>query len=478
MFDKTTNSNKPKKDNAAIIVVAVLIVAVIIVIAIIAFLFLKVRKDTKKRLNEAFTATFEESEEYLSNVWNLEQYEGMFEGNDYTMEADLDVTGGIDVNMLVQKKEEVFGFDMDVSAMGITAGVQGYLDEREIRVAIPGMLDYVFLINRETLPEDVWNLVDVGMLDEQTVKQIIMVNEGQSENNLIFAETIKMLGEAVQASWTKIYDKSDIKKLQKTKRLRVNNRDRDCAGYHMAVYCGDAADFIEEIVALYMGNNEFRAVLEAGLMTQGYSESDLADVYNEFNSELADFLAYLRENAQETIDFEIYLYGGKIAQVHTEVNGVELGWNAEGGNFPLENTSFIINNGDSELKLQRSGSMEGGEHQAKYIISDGSEELVFDVRYTTETGEFYFGFLENGHSMLLISGSLKKVDDSTLELTIHTFDYEETSLFDGTVTISDQSSEIKKPAGEEREVFFMNQTDWENVIYEILISFYLAQSLG
>lgn len=475
---KKADSNEPKKDNTAKIVVAVLFVAIIVVIAIIAFLFFQGRKNSKELLKKAFTATFEESEEYLSNVWNLEQYEGMFAGTDYTMEADLDVTGGIDVNMLMQKKEDTFGFDVDVRTMDITVGVQGYLDKQEIRVAIPGMLDYVFLINRETLSEDVWNLVDIGMLDEQTAEQIILVNEGWSENNVISAEAVKMFGRAVQASWTELYNKSAIKKLKETKRLRINSGDRDCTGYHLAVTFGDAADLIEKIEALYTENGEFRAILEAGLMTQGYSEGDLTDVYSEFNSELDGFLAYLRENIQETINLEIYLYDGRIAQVYTEVNGVEVGWNVEGGNFPLENTSFIINDGGSELKLQRSGSMEDGEHQAKYIISNGYEEVGVDVRYTTETGKFYYDFLENGYSMLFTSGSLKKADDSALELTIDAFNYKETSLFDGTITISDQSGEIERPEGVEKEVFFMNQADWENVIYEILIRFYLSQSFG
>lgn len=461
-----------KKDNAAKIVVAVLIVAVIALIAVIIFMFTRKKEDPKELVEEALEATFEESGDYLLDVWNLEQYEGMFEGDDFSLEADLDAAGGIDINMLMQEKSGTIGFDIEVGSFGLTLGVQGYVDDSEVRVALPGLLDYVFTIDRETLSEDIWNLVDEGMLDEETAEQIIALNEGQIESNSISPETAVVLGEAVIESWTEFYDKASMEVMDKTKELEFDGKDRECKGYLLTITYEDTADFIEEIVNLYMENEEFRAYLDATLIGQGYSEGDLAYAYGELEDTLDDFYTELRENGEETVDIEFYLYDGKLAQVYSEIENMEFEWNVEGGNFPLENTSLTIGDRYSSLEFSRTGSVKNGEHRAKYCISNGYDEYVFDIRYDKKSGEYYFDFLENDYSLLFVTGSLEKVDDSTLKIIIDDFEIDEESVFDGTITITNECDDIERPEGEEREVFFMDEDDWNSILYEILYSLY------
>lgn len=463
-----------KKDNAAKIVIGALVVAVIALIAVIIFMFTRKgdSSDPKGAVEEALKATFEESGEYLSDVWDLEKYEGMFEGNAYTIEADLDVTGGINLNMLMQQKEDVIGFNVEAASFGITIGLDGYIDDQEVRVALPGMVDYVFTIDRETLSEDIWNLVDEGMIDEETAEEIIALNEGQMQSDNLSVETAEKLGGAVIDSWTKFYDKASMEEVKDTKRLEVNGKDRDCQGYQLSISYGDAADFIEEIVALYLENDEFKAVLDARLISGGYSESDLEDVYDELNEEIDDFLEELKEDSKESIVIEFYLYDGKIAQVYTKVDKTEIEWNVQGGNFPLENTSLTISDRYSELEFSRTGSMEKGEHRAEYVISQGYEEFVFDVRYEKETGDYYFDFIYDDDSMLFMTGTLEKEGDSTLVIVIDSFDIDEEFVFDGTITISDECDDIKKPKGEEMEVFSMDEDDWNDIFYEIMYSLY------
>lgn len=463
-----------KKDNSVKIVIGLLIVAVIALIAVIIFMFTRkgAGSDPKEIVEEALEATFEESGEYLADVWDLERYEDMFEGDDFSLEADLDVTGGINVNMLMQQKDDVIGFNVEAASFGITIGIDGYIDDQEVRVALPGMLDYVFTIDRETLSEDIWNLVDEGMIDEETAEEIIALNEGQMQSDALSVETAEKLGGAVIDSWTKFYDKASMEEMKDTKKLEVNGKDRDCQGYQLSITYGDAADFIEEIVALYLENDEFKAVLDAELIGSGYSESDLEDIYDELNEEIDDFLEELREDSEESIVIEFYLYDGKIAQVYTKVDKTEIEWNVQGGNFPLENTSLTISDRYSELELCRTGSMENGEHRAEYVISDEYEEFVIDVRYEKETGDYYFDFLYDDDSMLFMTGTLEKENDSTLIIVIDSFDIDEEAIFDGTITISDKCDDIEKPKGEEKEVFFMDEDDWDDIYFEILYSLY------
>ena len=463
-----------KKDNTVKIVVGLLIVAVIALIAVIIFMFTRkgAGSDPKEIVEEALKETFEESGEYLADVWDLEQYEGMFEGNEFTLEADLDATGGIDINMLMQQKEDVIGFNIEAKSFGISIGLDGYIDDREVRIALPGMLDYVFTVDRETLSEDIWNLVDEGMIDEETAEEIIALNEGQIQSDDLSVETAEKLGGAVLDSWTKFYDRASMEEMKDTKKLEVNGQDRDCKGYQLSITYGDAADFIEEIVDLYLENDEFKAVLDAELISSGYSESDLEDIYDELNEEIDDFLVDMRKDSEENIVIDFYLYDGKIAQVYTKVDKTEIEWNVQGGNFPLENTSLTFSDRYSELELSRTGSMEKGEHRAEYVISDEYEEFVIDVRYEKETGDYYFDFLYDDDSILFMSGTLEKEDDSTLVIVIDSFDIEEEYIFDGTITISGECDDINKPKGEEKEVFFMDEDDWDDIYFEILYSLY------
>lgn len=464
-----------KKDNSVKIVVGLLVVAVIALIAVIIFMFTRKgdsSSDPKEVVEEALKATFEESGEYLADVWDLERYEGMFAGDDLTLEADLDVTGGINLNMLMQQKEDVIGFNVEAASFGITIGLDGYIDDQEVRVALPGMLDYVFTIDRENLSEDIWNLVDEGMIDEETAEEIIALNEGQIQSDDLSVETAEKLGGAMIDSWTKFYDKASMEEMKDAKKLEVNGKDRDCQGYQLSITYGDAADFIEEIVALYLENDEVRAVLDARMISSGYSESDLGYIYDELNEEIDDFLEELREDSEDSIVIEFYLYDGKIAQVYTKVDRTEIEWNVQGGNFPLENTSFTISDRYSEFEFSRTGSMEKGEHRAEYVISDDYEEFAIDVRYEKETGDYYFDFLYDDDSMLFMTGTLEKEDDSTLVIVIDSFDIDEESVFDGTITISDECDDIKKPKGEEKEVFFMDEDDWDDIYFEILYSLY------
>lgn len=462
-----------KKDHTALIIVVCLIVAVVAVAALIAFLFVKKGKNPKELVEEALQATFDESGDYLSDAWALEQYQGMFGEDTLSVTADMSFTGGVDGTLVFQRKEGVQGFRLDVESFGLNIGVQGYLDDSEIRIAIPDLLDYVFIIDRETLPEDIQHLVEMGVLDEETVEQLIALNAGEASIGVFSSEFEEEVNSRTLEAWDGFYEKAKVEKLKEEKELEVNGQARKCKGYQMVMTYSDIADFLETVIDLYLENPEFKAYLDSSLMAQGYGESEVEEGYRAMEEAIDEFLADFRADGEKTVNIDFYLYEGRIAQVSAEGDGAGFEWDVKGGNFPLENTVLTIGDGNEEIGFAREGSSEGGEHRAKYSISAEDEEYEFAVLYGRETGDFSFEVLAEGNSLMLFEGSLEKADDATLKLTVDTLELEGSSLMDGTVTVSDECGEIENPQGEEKNILLMDNDDWEAIVYELLYSLYV-----
>ena len=355
----SVDGEKPKKKNGAVIaVVALAVVALILLIAVIAVFAFKSFGNKKQDVAEALSATFKESGEFMGDAWNLEEFEGMFEGNEITVEADMEMPDGIDVEMTMQQTDDASGFYILGGMEGIDIlEIEGYVDDELIAVSVPNLLDYVFHINRETLDEDIWNLVDIGLLDEETVELLIEANEGQQEVELS-EEVTDEISKKTLAAWTEFYAKTEMEDGEE-KELTYNDEDVNCKGYNLIVLYGDLADFFDEILNILEESDEAMAYLEV-LLTAEDADVDLEEEFEELREKIEE----LREDAEETIVIEFYLYDGKVAQIYTENNDVEIEWNIEGGSFPLENTSLRVGEDGDEMEIIRAGEMHDDEYRA------------------------------------------------------------------------------------------------------------------
>lgn len=464
---------EPKKSNSSVkIVIGVVIAVVIILAAALALVLSGVLKDKKQVVAEALKATWEESADYVGGVWDMEQYEGMFADGVYTMEAEFDLQEGLGADITVQKNEDAFGMYADVAMAGSTAvEVEAYMDDAQILFMLPNMLDYVFTIDRETFADDIQNMIDIGMLDEETAEQLIQMNEG-GEKDELSEEAVKELSEEIAAAWKTFYEKGKMEKAD-SKKVVVNGEERDGEGYTFIASYEDTAMLFTAVKDAYQNNEEVYKLLETSL-SSGYGY-DIEDLFDELQDSIDEMTEETEEGQAYGISF--YLYDGKVAQIYLEDEEEEDNYiqiNIEGGNFPLENVSIVVSDElDGEVEIRREGSDSDGEYRVKYIIEDEYDsKIVMDTRYTKESGEISFELLEDDYSLIFLSGSMEKADASTIAFGIDALEVEEEMILSGDITIQNQCDEIEVPEGEEMSLFLMDEEDWQMILWEVAMSMY------
>lgn len=480
MIDETNENipvspipEEPKKNSSSLkIIIGVVIAVVIISAAALALIFLGIGKDKKAVVAEALKATLEESADYIGNAWDTEQYEGMFEDGLYTIEAEFDLPEGISADITARKNEDAFGMYADVAMAGSTvAELEAYLDDTQILFAIPNMLDYVFTIDRETFADDIQNMIDMEMLDEDTAKQLIEMNEG-AEKSELSEEAEKAFTEEITAAWKTFYEKGEMEKTD-GETVVVNGEEKESEGYLFTASYEDTAAFFTAVKEAYQNNEEIYALLEASIAgSYGY---DIEEIFDEIQDSIDEITEGKEEGEVYGISF--YLYDGKVARIllaneKEEDNYIQI--NMEGGNFPLENMSVVVSNdSDSQTELRREGSDNSGEYRVKYIVEDEFDtQTVVDIRYTKESGEFSFEVIEDDYSLVFFSGKLEKTDASTIAFTIDALEIAEEMLLSGDMTIQNQCGEIEAPEGEEISLFLMDEDDWEMILWEAAMSLY------
>lgn len=462
---------EPEKKSSNKVVIGVIagIMALLLVVALVLILG-GLFKDNKKTVTDALKATFSESGDYIREAWGTEQYKGMFEGKIYTVDAQLDLTGGIGLDMVIQKNEDCTGLYAEGSLAGSAfLDMQLYEDEEEVRMALPSTSGYVFIVNKETCREDVQNLVDMGMLDQQTVDEIMSLYD-QEEIEAIDEEAYEKLQKEIIKSCVTFFDKCEVKK-GKSKKLTVDGKSTSCDGYILSITGENMSEFAEDLKAAYQGNEDsvesiFRLYESMDI------ELDLEEIYDSLD-EIADSC----RDAEKEAEIEIYLHDGRVAQIYMEFEEDDyIEWNVEGGNFPLENTNLVIEEaGETIFEIKRTGYERGGYH-AEYELSDEYDTYMMELEYSKTTGEFVFELSEKGYgddySILYTFGNFKKTGDSTIAISIDALDIYEESVLSGDIIIENTCSDIERPEGIEKNLFLLTEDEWQEILMEIAMSMY------
>ena len=458
-------AEQPKKKNSAVKVVVVLaIIAVVLLIAIIAIFLLGAFGGKKKVVSDALSATFKESGDYLSEVWQAEQYKDMFKDEKMTMNMEIDAQS-VNLDVTMQQNKEVSSTYMEAGMAGTTLiEMEAYGDGEVIMVSIPNMLDYVFTVEMETAADDIMNLADVGILDEETAESLSeALKSGDNSGSAISEEATKQFKKDLLAAVKKFYKSTEVKNGD-SKKLTYDGKARSCKGYVLVGTVGDFAVFCEDLMNAVEDNAEIVDYFESALST-GSNNYDIDDEFED----LRDIIEDLDEDdKEEEFEIEFYLYDGKVAQIYMEVDKDAIEWNFEGGAFPMENMSLYVDiDGDPYLDIIREGSMDDGEYSAAYtIIDEFGDEFTLEAFYATEDGDFEVEVLEDGDSLAYMGGYIEKTDKSTIEMGIDSIEVEGDEIGSADIVIENNCDKIKKPKGEELYILTLSKSEWEDLIDE------------
>ena len=460
-----------KSSNKVVIgvVIGAVVAALLLLVAILAFT--GVFSNKKATVLKALGATFTESRDYLKEVYSVEQYEGIFDSEEYTIDAEFDTDYyglGIDVSMM--QKEETQSVQISADMMGVSLAANVYADDNDIVVELPEMLDYLLTINRATMNDDIQNLVEIGMLDQETVDELVALNEGTDED-AINEEAYEKLQKEILDTLKDFYDTCEMKKGD-SKELTVDGKDVKCKAYVLVITSEDTVAFLENLKTVYQDNEECLESISAL-----YQSSNIDSVYSELDSfyeNLDEKVEELKEK-EETLEVEFYLYDGKVAQIYAEdEEDGYIEWNIEGGNFPLENTSITFEDdyGD-KVVVKRTGSFKDDKYQTKYeVVNEYDESVAVEIKYKKNKGDFSLEALEDDSSIFVLEGNIEKSDDNTVDMDIDTFEVYGESVLSGKISVANTCGEIIRPEGEEKEMLLLSEDEWTQVLMDIMESFY------
>lgn len=427
--------------------------------------------DRKKIITQAFTNTFAQSAEAVGKVWQMEEYSDIFADGQYAVDMDFNLDGYLQLEMQIDTSKDAYGAFFDIGYFGSSLlQANLYVDETELLFGMPYYIgDYVFYVDRDSLNEDVQNLIRNGLIDEETADYIRTLNEG-SRNVDFQDDELKQGFKELAGEITHIFHTIKVEKAE-SKSLTIDGGKKNCKGYVVTLTGQHLADYFLSIKEVYEKNEAFRNYCnESAALGAGFSSTeDFLSIYDP--ARLLE--EYAQEiDAQKELDIYFYINKKVLAQVYTEFgegnSHLELEWNILGGSFPLENTEFILSSSTDEFVLSRRGSMEKNSYEAEYEMKMDDQGMIITLEYDKDRGDFQInaGF-DNGIYLttLLLEGDIDRSKE--LRINLDNLEIDEEEILAGEITIYDKPRKIEKPEGKKLDILKMSEEEWEEIIEEI-----------
>lgn len=462
--------DKKPKDLIKFIIPAV-VCAVLVLILICVTVATGVFGNKRDVILDALGKTFSESAKAIGDTWQMDGYEDMFSEERAYMEADLTLADSMQMEMEINVDQDLYSAYMDIGYYGFSIlEADLYVDEYEVLLGMPGLLEKVFYVDRTTFDEDIERVALEYGLDETMTEALKTLNM-ESRELVTDNEEMELAGEQIKDAVLGILKTTEVKKAD-SKKLMVDGKKRSCKGYVMTITGRQAADVILACRDIYESNTAFQNYINQVLTgMEGYVSVNEMLMYED----PAGTLQRCADELMEEGDTDIYFYvcKGVLAQVYCEDNDVVLEWNIEGGNFPLENMEFCLSTDSSDFVFTRTGSVEGDRYLADYELETDGDELTFSVEKSKRDGDFRFGLIFDYYEMVLEGGIKETKPGSEFTFKIKTFEIDGEEILRGDILFSnDYEDEILKPEGEKVNVMDLTEDDWYEILWEISDNLY------
>lgn len=466
---KGPGDKKPKDAVRFIIPAAVCAVLVLILIGVtVATGAFGNKRDV---ITDALSKTFGESAKAIGDAWRMDGYEDMFSDERAYMEADLTLADSVQMEMEINMDQDLYNAHMDIGYYGFSLlEADLYVDEYEILLGMPGLLEKVFYVDRTTFDEDIERLALEYGLDETMTQALKSLNE-DSRELVTDNREMEQAGEQIIDAVLSMLKKTEVKKAD-SKKLMVDGKERSCKGYVMTVTGSQAADVFLACKDVYENNGAFQSYINQVLTgLEGYGSVDEMLEYEDPAGVLQRCADELRDEGDTDIYF--YLYKDVVAQIYSKDKDVVLEWNIKGGNFPLENMKFSLSTDNSDFVFTRTGSVEGDMYLADYELETDSDEIAFSVERSKRDGDFRLELLYDYYEMVLEGGIEETKPGVEFTLNIETFEVDGEEILRGDILFSNAyEEEISKPEGEKVNVMDLTEDDWYDILWEISDNLY------
>ncbi len=471
--------NGKKSGGTVKIIIPAAVLVILVALLVGVALATGVIGSKKKAIMKAVTYTFSQSAEAVGDVWEMKDYEGMFENGQMTMLADLNFGREVGFELEMESDQETCGGYLDIKFYGMSAlEADYYADKEEFMLWVPGISDYIFYIDRSTMEEDLRAWAEEYDMDEFLADYAQTLNEDTQDASL-FEEGMLEAGAGVAAAAKDLFDQTQVSRAQ-NKKLEVNGRKRSCDGYIVTITGKQFADFVLKYLDVYENNEAFKSYMDTALAYNlGFTDSgEFLEYYD-----VAEVFEELAKEAEECGPFtlEFYLYKKALAQIYFDAgDGEYIQWDIMGGSFPLENMNLEVYTGYTTYNLTRSGShnSKNDSYEAEYkLVSDeysNYEIMRFGLEYDKKKGDFNFE-LAADYNELAIKGDIEKVKKgSELTINIDSLKINGEEALSGEINLTNECGEIEKPKeGEKLNVLRLTEDEWYDILWEMSENLYL-----
>lgn len=399
-----------------------------------------------------------------------------------------------------KEKKVLMGIGVGYAATELLSA-ELYVDEEQMAVALPGLLEKVPYIDIS------------GDLTKKLENSILMKQEGMEELDLNGISDMwkdKMantkddeLGEFILAfedetkAMKNLEDAIEITEADK-KTFEINGKDKKCEGFEIVVPEEAITEFTEEFMEYYF-SADAKAAYEK-YVEQYAEENGLYDAW-ELKSEFNVYFEQITDNADEVItmigeyisdiEAEMYIYEGEIVSLEVEmkitdasgsmgVESFEVGFEleCEGGDYSMyDNYNLTVKMMSIDmLELTKETFNDGNEYEVKWTVGgmamqglSASAEFALDKK----GGDFEFAAaFNNGSSDMTCSmeGAVevekkKSVTVGIDSLKINVYD-ELMCELSGEYYI-EEGAKVDMPEGEKFDILTDKQSEWDEFMEDV-----------
>lgn len=432
----------------------------------------------KKAIMKAAAYTFSQSAEAIGDVWELKDYEGMFEDGQMSMMADLDFGRELGFELEMMSDQEVSGGYLEMKVYGMSAlEADYYADSEEFMLWIPGLSDYIFCLNRSTLEEDMKAWAEEFDMDESLADYASTLNE-ESRDTELFEEGMLQAGAEFAAAARELFDQVQVDNA-KSRKLTVDGAQRNCKGYIVTITGEQLADFILKYLEVYETNEAFKNYMDTLMAYElGYTGSGEFQEYFDMAEAFEELAARVEESDPFTMEF--YIYKKALARIYFDAgDGEYIQWDIMGGSFPLENMDMEIYTGSVTYNLTRSGNWDSSKnsYEAEYKLTSDEfsdyEIMSFELEYNKKKGDFSFDIAYD-YNELSLEGDIERVaPGAELSVNIDSLKVNREEALSGSIYLSNECGEIEKPEdGEKINILRLTEDEFYEILWEISENLY------
>ena len=419
------------------------------------------------------------------------------------MEATVDKVDSYDLEMLngagfsaeiacdTEAKKALLGLGVAYGGSDLLSG-QIYVDEKQLAVAVPELLDKVFYVEFDNIIKNFKKSVlfeMMGMTDEDfSMIEEMFANMEKLEEASDTEEMIEFLL-GFEKEIEKFKDKIEVEEIE-AEEFEINGKNRKCDGYELVITKKSIANLVEAAIDYYFLSDEakdfYKSIEEKAEEMGGVA--DLEQLYGameEMEANKADIVDMVKSVVSD-IEAELYIYEGEIvfAEVEVEITNpdsedetvsISLELECTGGEYSVyDNYELSLKAmGMKVLTLEKESETEDDEYSVEWSVSSAALEGTtigcsfvmdkkdgdFEASAIFDDGEMKFSFAAEGTVEIEKKKSVKVEIEA---LTVSYNDYWDAfSIGLSGEYYVECDADVSMPKGDKFNVLTEKESDWE-----------------